>query len=538
MNTSKLNIFKFHKIVDEYNLIGKKEDNKLKQAFNPYGSIDDPNKLYGREDSFIQLIEAITVDDRSSVVYGDRGVGKSSLALSLKNKINQSTDTTAYYKQISADSSLASIFEKPLKKIGIDVRTTSTSVSRSIDPSVAVKIPAVIEGKLGSSKINEVESIGEYYFLTIDHLIELLKDHDGVLIVDEFDQLDNVDHISQERKKTLSEIKLLLAQFIKNSSTVGSKFKLVIVGVAQNAKELVSYHKSNPRTLKRLRLNRLERPGLKKIISEGFKHLDIKVENKFVENIIQISNGFPYFCQLCCYMSAKYAISKNSKMIKFSSFNYIISQAIDEAETELYEIVEKIKTQFNSSQYPNTLVAASLTDHYDFTANEIKIIYDKLIDPQSRVKTLSYQVKNLVTERILIKKSTGVYSFMDPRLKSFIRLCRFDLVHNHIVLRKSIENKIADYSKIEPILRDQKIKMQTRFDVQIIFEDLNHLIDRYSRLDPEINTDVVIMKEIENSFFINKNKLQEWLESLKNDYQERDYKFINKLRSEFENISL
>jgi len=207
--------------------MSKQEFDRIADAsivFTPGAPVNSKAFFSGRKDQVRRVAETIPAAGRHPVIYGQRGVGKTSLA----NMIRDLFDDFLAVK-ISCDGSdtFTSIWNRILQNSSIDFKTqalgfTSDAASRTILLSdiLGPATPAAAEvGQL-------LAKIGKF----------------TVFIIDEFDK------VSDEATKRA------MADLIKIVSDTAPRTTLVIVGVADNITQLVGGHPSIERNLVQIEL--------------------------------------------------------------------------------------------------------------------------------------------------------------------------------------------------------------------------------------------------------------------------------------------
>ena len=284
----------------------------IHDTFTPGDTIDNPEKFAGRKGDIERALLALSRKGCSLMVYGERGVGKSSFSNMIK-KIAQGDDYLIYkYKfhkvyepnrfifrvaSVTCDSMTKSV-EDVLQRL-----ITSPDGLRNIFKYKVEYIESEDGSKFGininpfsSTENSNVKYKISYYkeqsifeiFTNIIIFIKnnLLRKNEGLLIhIDEFDRVEN---------------KGPLASLIKSLSKDNIKF--LISGIATDYKELLLGHQSIVRQLYqgRIKINpmtRNEMDALFDLASEQNKKR-ITFNSSFRDMVYNISQGLPYFIQL------------------------------------------------------------------------------------------------------------------------------------------------------------------------------------------------------------------------------------------------
>lgn len=289
------------------------EDINIYSTFYPGQQIEDPKHFAGRKSDIEQALKSLCSPGSSIVVYGERGVGKSSFVemikliakgeshLLYKHKFHKIFPPEQFkYKIISIEcDSEANTTEKVLQRLitspygikgiissRIEKIETSTKDKYTVDLLKIFKFGSDENSKITSTEFKE-ENIFELFtnlILTISK--NLLNQGEGLLIaIDEFD-------LVEDSSKMASLIKTLS----KNN------IKFLISGIAESYESLIQGHISITRQLLYGRINIL--PMKKEEIEDLFSLVEessnkkIRFDKSFISEVIDKSSGFPHYVQL------------------------------------------------------------------------------------------------------------------------------------------------------------------------------------------------------------------------------------------------
>lgn len=302
-------------------------------CFFPSQEITDPRFFAGRMPQFDIALRALSSPGSSMIVFGDRGVGKSSFVSMIKNIVGG--DHYLLYKhELHKRYNLGSIkFHTIFTECNESMETTEKVLSSLITSPNGIKkfIKGRIESFESSKKVGfsiskifsdllgfnyegedkqvstgfKPETITQDFIdLVMEVEKSLLLPGEGLLIIiDEFDLLkDNSG----------------FASIIKNLSK--NRVKFLISGIAESYDQLISSHRSIERTLFNGRINIA--PMKKDELEEIFELIHVRYNkrinfnSKFIEAVFNLSHGFPYYAQILGQLSTNAAlISQKSKQV-------------------------------------------------------------------------------------------------------------------------------------------------------------------------------------------------------------------------------
>lgn len=405
---------------------GKREliiqKSKVREIFTPSQPVKALDLLLGRDYQISRLIETLNTPGQHALLFGDRGVGKSSLAkctCMFVQMHNYFSEKSISYKTCDSNDTFESILSSPLEKIGID--TSITETTHALKQKIAADVSALIaKGGLESTRENNEKRKANF---SVSKVCNLLKEHKGLLVVDEADAIRDAD----EKRK--------IAELMKLLSDAHSEFKIMVVGIATTGSELIDGHKSVERCLGQVKLDRLDRAELWQIIVKGLEKLRsyrIEFDGDVINSITELSNGYPYFTHLLALKCSEEAIISGQYNVRKSD---LINATIIAAEAAEGSLFSTYKTAIRSSSsngdlYRIVLLAAAKMKSHEFKAKDLRNEICLLLGRQISQSSLSHYYAALISDNddsILKRIGKGIYCFNDPRFPSFIRIINSDV---------------------------------------------------------------------------------------------------------------
>ena len=386
----------------------------VRNIFTPHQPIHSVNLFFGRERLVKRLIEQINTPGQHALLYGDRGVGKSSLAnVTAELLLRDLIKGKLYAKRCDSQDSFETILAEPLRDVGVDLRVSGETKSHNQSGSAGVEIPIVARGGISSSREHAITFHGPGNRLSPSSAADALSKLEGLLVLDEADAI-----------RTAGD-KRRVAEFIKLLSDAGSPFKVLVVGIAQTAEDLTDAHPSVQRCLKETKLDRMSDDELRLIIERGAQQLGLEFRTDVVRAIMKMSSGYPHFTHLLALKCAEDAIADGRSEIAEDHLGMAVGNAVKDAEETLRRTYEDAARSSGTDMYRTILCAAASLDKEEFTASELRTAVSAQTGRQVRQAELNNYLQRLVSVRgptVLWRVAKGVYRFSDPRVPSFIKI--------------------------------------------------------------------------------------------------------------------
>ena len=386
----------------------------VRDVFTPHTPVDEITHFFGREDEASRLVSVINSPGQHILVYGDRGVGKTSLAKTTCNMLlHKIQKGHLFEKRCDSSDTFSSLFLDPLAEVGIDLSLQEQVVTQNSGGGAKLNV-GVAKIDVSSKRETRLKSVPSINPDSPSWVAKQLRDLNGICLIDEADAL-----LCELEKKKIAELVKLLSDY-------KSPFKLVIVGIAKTGEELTAGHPSVERCLKEVQLSRMSDDDLKKIILNGFKKVNLIADDEVVKKIVDISAGFPHFTHLICLKCAEKALVSGNRHITNMILTGALEEAVKDSEGALKRMYESTLRALNKPlEYKVLLLAASYCKVPEFRSSELRSTLEEKFSVNIDSQALSRRLTSLTKGdevTILSKPARGCFQFTDPRMPSFLKM--------------------------------------------------------------------------------------------------------------------
>lgn len=367
---------------------------RVGRVFSPGAPVDRYRLFAGRRQQVADVINAVNQRSQHVVLFGERGVGKTSLANVLGEIFADSEVGGLNSGTVNCDrkDTFSSLWHKALREITVPTgdESADATLNQWLERDVT---PEDVRYLLG--------------FLPVDTIV----------ILDEIDLI-------QDR-----DTKALLADTIKTLADHSSPTTLVLVGVADSVDELVEYHESLERSLVQVRMPRMSRAELLEIVDRGAQELEMTVDPKARLTIADRSEGLPHFTHLLSLYAFQRAVMDDRTDVTSLDVVEATKTAVSKAQQSiLTDYHRATSSQQKDTIYGKVLLACALapTDPLGFfAARDIRAPLSKISGKRYDIPAFSRHLNELSTTRGPVLQQTGAerryrFRFVNPMMQPFV----------------------------------------------------------------------------------------------------------------------
>lgn len=403
----------------------------LNKAFSPTEEIETPERFAGRVPQLRQALRALCVTRASFLIYGHRGVGKTSFAkqlqliaggnyelvdaLKLQAEIpaNGFLHPTAYFSCNDFIPDVPSLFQAMLtdtdRTHGLGQHLEDTILAQR-----TIGNTSDLGGKLFGVGANAVDTATEQRIplrggpvdLFRQLTLEIVEKRDNwplvlVLVIDELERLQN---------------KNGLASLIKSFTHL----RFVLVGIADHFHELLTDHASVERQLSEgvIRLSPMTNDELREIFTKAQALLgqSLVYDADAIDEIIAMANGFPHFVHFIGREAGFVTIDRGDQRVTRADVAQAITQIVETERAARYE------RMFLDSVRGSAHMEVVLRAFANAAGEEIPTGDVYPLCKAEGVTNASQYVGRLTQGKVLIKTRDSYYRFDDELFRTYVKI--------------------------------------------------------------------------------------------------------------------
>lgn len=254
----------------------------LRENLTPSDHIKTPERLFGRSRALQQLSRAFNSSGRHIFIYGDRGVGKSSLALTSAYLVQHSSDEPLYVTCGAGQTFGELVYAAANAGLPVEERLETPAVGPSL--TLPFDLGGHTPGKPARANFSVPRSLTDAIELL--RYISTRRRGRTVIIFDEFERVQS-DHDTAQ-----------FAELIKNLPVFDNEISIIICGIGSSVDEMMGAHQSVSRKLETVEVDKISHDQLWRIITEAAEKLNVTVDQSFLIRASILSDGFPHYVHL------------------------------------------------------------------------------------------------------------------------------------------------------------------------------------------------------------------------------------------------
>jgi Cdc6-like AAA superfamily ATPase len=370
---------------------------RLRSAYTPSQPVSDRRMFAGRTEILTTMIRSIEDERLHTIVYGERGIGKTSMLQVLMQAAREARYLVAY-----VPCSAGSTFDEIFRAVAADVplqfhsRYGPTSPEAERRMTFADLIPAVP--------------------VTIRFASDLCARVVGtrvLIVLDEFDRCESV------------EFRRNIAEFLKNLSDRSVRVQLVIAGVAANLTELLDQVPKMQRNILALPVPKMKNEEIRQLVQNGELVSGLTFDGAAADLIVAVANGLPYIASLLSHHAGLAALDEGRLVVSAGDAAAAVVESLGELNGRISRrsqarIIAAVRDR--SLKLLGPIAGLAQTGGGQFDAQDIDGVFDeKVLAAQARALLASLVADGALIE--LHEDEIGVhYRFVEETVAPYLWL--------------------------------------------------------------------------------------------------------------------
>ncbi|NEQ39859.1 MAG: ATP-binding protein [Okeania sp. SIO3I5] len=285
---------------------------------NPYiigRPIREKDKFYGRREIFYFIENQLKQNSQVILLQGQRRIGKTSVLEQVSNFVD--LDNFVFIQLSLQDKNFINIgglFEV----LAIDIKDYITITLEIEENSISC-----------NNNSEEQDILNWFEKIFLPEVYGTLGGKNVVLMLDEFDSLDNIDQDTEKKFYTY------LNQIVKRDKKL---FLLPVIG--KPVEDLSQHFQNSFRQVASEKIGLLKTADAEKLITNPTEKL--KYQDEAIKKILKLSANHPYFTQVLCFALFNNAIARDIWEVTFQDVESIVEKAISNCQLGLVSLRDSL----------------------------------------------------------------------------------------------------------------------------------------------------------------------------------------------------
>ncbi len=378
---------------------------RVAEAFRPAAPINRRDLFAGRASQIADVFSIVSQPGQHAIVYGERGVGKTSLGL-VAAELLRAANVLSAWATCDASDNFSSVWEKALGEIGVTTTRQAIGFGERVDES--------------TEPLSRLLASREVTPHTVQGALQQASRQRAIAIfIDEFDRFQDPGG------------RVLFADTIKALSDRVVSSTVVLIGVADSVGELIREHRSVERALVQIQMPRMSTSELVEIATKGIAAGRMTIADAALARIAALSQGLPHYTHLLTQLAAQAALGKRRAHVGVRDVDAAVTRAMERAQQSIVESYREAVTGTSGSIYPQVVLACALAEEDEFgffASSAVREPLSRILQKPSRTSTFARHLEELSSESrgAILQKSgsagTARYRFVNPLLQPYIAM--------------------------------------------------------------------------------------------------------------------
>jgi Cdc6-like AAA superfamily ATPase len=372
------------------------------RVFTPTSPINAQDLFAGRDEQLRQIVDVINQPGQHAILFGERGVGKTSLANVFAGYLNS---TPVLAPRINCD--VGDTFDSVWRKVLEQAKLTRQRPGFGFNATPQTEI--VHDGEL-LGPVATPDSVRRC-------LATLATVFTPVIVIDEFDRLD-------------VEPRRAFADTIKGLSDHAVGATILLVGVADSVDQLLAEHQSVQRALAQVRMPRMSTDELMSVITKGLEKLEMTSQRNAKSRIVKLSQGLPHYVHLLSLYATRAAIDDHTLEVGAEHVERALERALTGTQQSTLSSYEAaVRSARKDNLFSKVLLACAMAETNElgeFAAQDVRDRLHHVAGRRYEIPNFAQHLKEFCDDkRGPILQKSGIprlyrYKFIDPLMQPYV----------------------------------------------------------------------------------------------------------------------
>ncbi|MEJ7569015.1 MAG: AAA family ATPase [Gaiellaceae bacterium] len=391
-------------------------------VFTPATPVRDDMFATRRHEDLQDRVEAVLGErGRQVVLFGLTGVGKTSLIRYLCNQrkiLYIRVECGGTFEEMAREALGRAVGEEEIERI--KKTTGEAEFGATVWGFITGKVKVGQESEIRTAKVpRNIAALVAEAFALLDY---------RVLFLDNFENVLGKSH----EKETTRAISEMLKLFSDRSIDAENDVKIVVAGIPTASEQLIRLDEATARRTAQIEVTRMPSEELDQILERGGEKLDLEFEGFARDQIVQYSDGFPYYTHLYGLHCARRAIKDGSAQVTIEHFEGALDSILADCDLALRRTyIDAAETSGEVRVRKTVMEAMASVNDLEVSFKTIREEFLKLhpgrypsVEKLNFISPSMTKLKelNVLSDRDAPKSKNNQYRFTNPLMRGYVRL--------------------------------------------------------------------------------------------------------------------
>jgi Cdc6-like AAA superfamily ATPase len=368
------------------------------ELFTPSAPISTAELFAGRSPQIRKLLDVVGERGRHAIIYGEPGVGKTSISQILRLLVPVRTSTVRYIRRpVFSSDNFSSIW---------------------LDIFREMKFMADVGQGRQEFAVSDLYNDGVKPIDVVRELSRFSENDVPIIVIDEYNLIQEPD------------TSRLMAETIKALSDASVKATVFIVGISDSVSQLVSGHESIIRCSEEILMPRMEPEEMRDVLEGRVRRLGMTIEGDAKWKAVNLTKGLPAFAHGLGKGAALAAIRNRRLNIKEPDVDEAIDAVLNSSQNTLKSDYERAThSNHAKARYRQILMACAMAQSDEvgyFTPRQVEQPLTSILKRPTIVENFNENLKEFTEQkrgRILHREGVARiyrYRFRNPAMQPYV----------------------------------------------------------------------------------------------------------------------